>query len=86
MRNENRSSRIGSLSGVNHSAGIAISALKNVFPMTVTASPKKLPNIAPQKTVEMPQYRNIFRNFRRLSSMFLNFASAMPQPITMRRP
>ena len=56
------------------------------LPMTATASPKKLPNIAPQNTVEMPQYRNIFSDFLRPASMFLNFTSAMPQPMTMRRP
>ena len=86
MRNENSSSRIGSSSGANQSVGVGTSALKNVFPMTVMASPKKLPNITPQKTVEMPQYSSSFRNCRMPASMFRNRASAKPAPSTRSRP
>ena len=54
-RNENSNSRIGSSTGVNHKGGITISVLKNVFAITVIASPKKLPNKMPQNIVEIPQ-------------------------------
>ena len=47
---------MGRLTGSNQSGASRISGRpKKVVAITFTASPKKLPNMKPQKVVEMPQ-------------------------------
>ena len=65
--------RIGSSIGVNHRAGSVYSLPKKVLENTLTTSPKKLPYINPQKTVPIPQKKNIRRDLRIELSIFRNF-------------
>ena len=87
IRNANTSIFMGRLTGSNQmGASLMSGLLKNVVAITLTASPKKLPNIKPQNAVEIPQYMNIFMNFLIPSSMFLNLVRQYAVPAIMISP
>ena len=59
---------------------------KNVFPITVIASPKYPPKSIPHTNVEMPQYINILSVFAIVSSIFGNFFKTIKHPINIKNP
>ena len=54
--------------------------------MTATASPKKLPNMNPQKVVDSPHQKNILTILPMPGSMFLYLRITTAQAIVMTRP
>ena len=60
--------------------------LKKVVAIIFTAFPKKLPNMNPQKTVDMPEKNKSFIIFFIDGFMFLTLRSANPHPSTSIRP
>ena len=73
------------MTGSNQTAVDAISLPKNSRAMTCGASPNQLPNIVPQNTVEIPQYKNILTVFFILGSS-LSLALAMSMAMTIITP
>ena len=89
MMKQKVSIRIGSSSGANHSGfRPKFSPFpRNVCPITETASPKKEPNIKPQKVVAMPHRKNIrIVFFMPVSIVFPYFHRIKPVPRNIRIP
>ena len=86
MRKEKVSRRMGSLTGSNQMGRSARSLWKKVDEMTATASPKKLPNMNPQKVVDSPHQKNILTILPMPGSMFLYLRITTAQAIVMTRP
>ena len=75
-KNANDRSLIGSSIELNHSGLKAISGLlKKLVAITLTASPKKLPNINPQKVVDMPEKNISLTNFSMPGFIFLTLSN-----------
>ncbi|MFR0911043.1 MAG: hypothetical protein ACLSHN_10745 [Eubacterium sp.] len=77
---------IGFSIGANQSGGMVMSAPKNVFPITVTASPKYPPKSIPQTNVEIPQFLNIRSVFCISFDILGNFFNAHRHPKNINAP